>query len=86
MIAAGLVTLRFAILCLLIAMLCGYRSRSNYEHWLTKRRLSSLTLSRNQLSLAETAFGLGRNALWFSLFCFAMHSLLPALLGESEVW
>lgn len=86
MIAIGLLALRFSILSLVVAMLCGYRSRANYEHWLTKRRPSQLTLSRNQHSLAETAFAVGRIALWFSLFCIAMHALLPVLLGNSEVW
>jgi hypothetical protein len=85
-IEVSLIALRFAMLCLMVSMPCGYRSRANYEHWLSKRRLSLLTISRNQHSTAETAFALARIALLLSLFCFIMHSLLPMLLGESELW
>lgn len=70
-----LMLVRFAILVLVLACLLAYRSRANYEHWAQKRRNSYLTVARQQLSMAESAFVLGRLSLLAAVVIFLLCSL-----------
>lgn len=62
----------FSLMCLSVALLASWRSRANYELWLKRRRLSYLSQSRHQLSVAESGFAIGRLALLASILLFLL--------------
>jgi hypothetical protein len=63
---------RFALICLTLSCFVAYRSRANYEWWLTHRRTVYLTTAQTMHSLSQTAFIVGRWALFFAVVSFLL--------------